>query len=357
MKVFTKECRKAVFCKQQCVRIALHKCEQTDRQVFPDLFKKHCREKSQSSQLDICLTYWTSFFFSTAFSDLVFHKHCGTKRGTRANISLNQEFDTAESKVKLPNSQQTSTWLSKALLGWPLLQLTNKKLNSTPSELKTQPLDDEPGPRHWGYASSSGGQTLSDSFYCQRAPCCKLQRVETVRTVNINACSKVYDISCPDILEELINHVILGILCQVVLRLSTPELLSKVCYVGKTISNHFLKNKLLFVHICTTRFKMNSQVFADLMQFINFSWPVWGNVEESSRYFHVFSLKNTHCYINKTEHLSRTYSYVTFQGFWRKRTERKWIPAATGSKKTSKWALGVENKEGGAREWIKKVEM
>lgn len=108
------------------------------------------------------------------------------------------------------------------------------------------------------------------------------------------------------------------------------------------------------MRIRTTRLKMNSQVFADFMQFINFSWSVWGDVEEGSWYFHVFSLKNSHCYINKTEHLSRTYSYMTFQGFWRKCTERKWTPAATASKKTSKWTLGVENKEEGAGECVKK---
>lgn len=48
---------------------------------------------------------------------------------------------------------------------------------------------------------------------------------------------------------------------------------------------------------------------------------------------------------------------MTFQGFWRKCTERKWTPAATASKKTSKWAFGAENKEVGSQEWIKKVEI
>lgn len=151
---------KTLFQQQQWGCITLHNSKQTDGQVFPDLFKNHCREKHQFSQLDICLICWTLFFFpSTAFSALVPQTLCLS--GTRANISLDQEFDTVESKVRLPNSQQTSTWFSKALLGWLLLQLTNKKLNPTPSELKSQPSDNEPGPHRWGYASSSGGQALT----------------------------------------------------------------------------------------------------------------------------------------------------------------------------------------------------
>ena len=62
--------------------------------------------------------------------------------------------------------------------------------------------------------------------------------------------------------------IILGILCQTVFGLGA---LVEGRYLGKPISNHFLKNKLRLVPICPNSLKMNSQDFADFTQFIYFS--------------------------------------------------------------------------------------
>lgn len=194
MKVSTKESRKTLFQQQQWGCITLYNSKQTDGRVFPDLFKNHCREKHQFSQLDICLICWTLFFFLNCLL-----RSCTTNTMFEWNQSkhhLRQRIWYSRVKSEAPKFTANFYLIFKSITGMTAASAYKQETESHTIRVK------KPALRQWARSPSLGlcliqwgaGTHYLTAF--TRELHIVNSREEMVKTINVSACSEVLDISC-----------------------------------------------------------------------------------------------------------------------------------------------------------------